>query len=265
MNSGLKERASARRQVRKINRRAAVDKEAFARKRRRIILVIAVLVFVAAEVFTLCFAKYNYDREESKKLADDMSIQLSLISSALRSGNRAIYDDALGAFSFDLRHFNENSYVKREASDFNNRLVDYHNMLINNADFLSELMDLRVAVNMLQNSTNDAKNSSIDAGKVSEIAKNYAEFREGLANIKSQELKEIKKILEDYSNEIIPLIENSAVCISVCSENILNEKRDAISRLIDDKNKELEPLDEKVSAPYNPNALIIDLGEYSKL
>ena len=93
----------------------------------------------------------------------------------------------------------------------------------------------------------------------------YIAMRDGLEKIKSEQLSELKNKLISLSEELIKFTDNTAVCIGICADNTLNEKQTAMNNISERYAKDLADLGEQISEKYNPNSLILDLGEYSNI
>ena len=254
-----------RRAVRRANRIAAVDQEKSKRSFRRVVIIIVACVFLAVECYILSFAKERYDYRRSVVVSDEMVINLSMISSALQNGNMALYDESITEFRANLDIFRKNAYVRHYAEELVEKLDNYSSVLTEDVDIILELLELRVATNIIMSTADDAINSDIDAVKVYYIRDDYTALRDGLEKIHAEPLKAIKEKLISLSDEMIKYSDNAAVCIGVCADNTLAEKQRIINDIASRYNDELNKIGEEISEKYNPNSLILDLGEYSKL
>ena len=257
--------SKGRRAVRRANRIAAVDQEKSKRTFRRCFVVIAALVVIALESYVLSFAKERYDYRESAKISDEIAIELSMISSAFQNGNRALYDETIVSLRFHLNQFQKNAYVRHHAKELAAKLDNYSSVLTEDSDIISELIELRVATNIIMSTANDALNSDIDAVRVYYIRDDFIALRDGLEKIKTEPLQNIKERLISLSDELIKYSDNAAVCIGVCADNTLTEKQKIISDITERYADDLGKQGEAISEKYNPNSLILDLGDYSKL
>ena len=118
-------RRQDRKAVRKANRIAAIDQEKPKRNFRKVAVIIAAAIFVVVESFLLLSSKVHYDYDESVKVAEEMTIQLSMINTSLQTGNKALFEESLTNFREQLNLFEENEYVKKNASDLLGRLQKY--------------------------------------------------------------------------------------------------------------------------------------------
>ena len=198
---------------------------------RRVLAILAVIAFILIEGFVLGSAKYRYDHDQSVITADELSVQLSLISASLQSGNKAIYTQAVKDYHSILIEFSKNYYVRTQAQDLVRALDEYDDRLTVDADFVAQLMELRIVTATISAVSSNAKTSDIDALKVYDIAQNYTNLRDGVEKITAPELAEIAGKLTAMSNEIIQIADRTAVCVSVCTEDVLLEKQNIIETI----------------------------------
>ena len=232
---------------------------------RRVLAILAVIAFILIEGFVLGSAKYRYDHDQSVITADELSVQLSLISASLQSGNKAIYTQAVKDYHSILIEFSKNYYVRTQAQDLVRALDEYDDRLTVDADFVAQLMELRIVTATISAVSSNAKTSDIDALRVYDIAQNYTNLRDGVEKITAPELAEIAGKLTAMSNEIIQIADRTAVCVSVCTEDILLEKQNIIEDIVRRYKDELSELSIAVSEKYSPSQLILDLNNYCKL
>ena len=231
----------------------------------RILATILITAFVIIECFLLSISKIDYDHARSVNIAEEMAIQLSLINTSFQTGNKATYTTAVADFRVALDAFGKNNYVRSNARDFLRSLQQYSRILMEDSECISQIMELRVATSELSNVAEAATESGIDATKVYEIAQNYIDFREGINKIDAPELTDISEKLASLSNEIIQVAEKSAVCVGICQDNILTEKQKAVEDVVVRYKEELSKMSVDISEKYNPNQLILDLGNYSNV
>ena len=232
---------------------------------RRVLAILAVIAFILIEGFVLGSAKYRYDHDQSVITADELSVQLSLISASLQSGNKAIYTQAVKDYHSILIEFSKNYYVRTQAQDLVRALDEYDDRLTVDADFVAQLMELRIVTATISAVSSNAKTSDIDALRVYDIAQNYTNLRDGVEKITAPELAEIAGKLTAMSNEIIQIADRTAVCVSVCIEDVLLEKQNIIEDIVRRYKDELSELSIAVSEKYSPSQLILDLNNYCKL
>ena len=219
---------------------------------RRVLAILAVIAFILIEGFVLGSAKYRYDHDQSVITADELSVQLSLISASLQSGNKAIYTQAVKDYHSILIEFSKNYYVRTQAQDLVRALDEYDDRLTVDADFVAQLMELRIVTATISAVSSNAKTSDIDALKVYDIAQNYTNLRDGVEKITAPELAEIAGKLTAMSNEIIQIADRTAVCVSVCTEDVLLEKQNIIEDIVKRYKDELSELSIAVSEKYSP-------------
>lgn len=232
---------------------------------RRILAIIAVIAFILIEGFVLTSAKYRYDHDQSVIVAEELSVQLSLISASLQSGNKAIYNQAVKDYHSMLIEFSKNYYVRTQAQDLVRALDDYDDKLTVDADSIAQLIELRIATATVSSVAADAKSSDIDALKVYDIAQNYINLRDGVEKITAPELSEVASKLTAMSNEIIQIADKTAVCVSVCTEDVLLQKQAVIEDIVLRYKDEISNLSITVSEKYSPSQLILDVNNYCKL
>ena len=232
---------------------------------RRILAIIAVVAFILIEGFVLTSAKYRYDHDQSVIVAEELSVQLSLISSSLQSGNKAIYNQAVKDYHSILIEFSKNYYVRTQAQDLVRALDDYDDKLTVDADFIAQLIELRIATATVSSVATNMKTSEIDALKVYDIAQNYINLRDGVEKITAPELSEVASKLTAMSNEIIQIADKTAVCVSVCTEDVLLQKQAVIEDIVLRYKDDISNLSIAVSEKYSPSQLILDLNNYCKL
>ena len=144
-------------------------------------------------------------------------------------------------------------------------LDEYDDRLTVDADFVAQLMELRIVTATISAVSSNAKTSDIDALKVYDIAQNYTNLRDGVEKITAPELAEIAGKLTAMSNEIVQIADRTAVCVSVCTEDVLLEKQNIIEDIVKRYKDELSELSIAVSEKYSPSQLILDVNNYCKL
>jgi hypothetical protein len=233
--------------------------------KQRVLAIIVAIIFVAIEAYVLSFAKFRYDHAQSTGIAEELSIQLSLISVSMQSGNKAAYSQALADYRKVLDDFGKNPYVQSRAHDLLTSLQNYSGLHMEESELISQYMELRVATANIETVSDSLKSSEIDAIKVYDFAHTYIDFREGIAKIDAPELADLISKLTNMSNEIIQITEKSAVCVSACQDGALTEKQNTVEDITNRYKDELTKLSLEASEKFNPNQLILDLNNYSKL
>ena len=233
--------------------------------RRRIFAIIMVVTFLVIECYVLFFAKFRYDHEQSKYIAEELSFKLALISASLQSGDKASYMQNLTDYRAILDDFGKNNYVRSREQDLLHRLEEYSSILMDNSELIAQIMELRVAIATISTVSTEAQSGDVDAIKVYDIVQNYTDFRNGLERVDAPEFKDLTEKLFAMSNEVIQVAEKAAVCISICPEATLSEKQQAVETVVAKYKDDIAQLSYSASEKYNPNQLILDLNKYSKL
>ncbi len=231
----------------------------------RIMAVLGAIVFLVIECYVLSIAKFNFEHEQSRYIADELSFQLSIMSAAFQSGDKTTYTKALTDYRAALHDFSKNYYVSKKATDLLHQLQNYSGLLLEDSEYVSQLMEIRVATAAISTAALAAQKDEIDALKVYNIVQNLTNFRDGMAQIETPELKDLAEKLVSMSEELIQVSEKSAACISICSDESLTEKQGAIQNITERYQDDISKLSLAASEKYNPNQLILDLNNYSKL
>lgn len=222
---------------------------------------IIAFIFFGIEVFAVCTAKNQYDYSRAKESAEELSVELGLVSSALDSGNRKLYDDSLSRYRATLSTFSENEYSYRHQAELIKQLRDYNNKLKDSEPEIAEFMELSAALSGLNSELFNADSDKLDAVNFYHIQETFQHLRESLDKMKSEKLTPLKTKLDDFAKDIISLTESSAICISVCPKSSFEGKRDKLKEIKERYAKELNELSKKASEDYNPSEIIIRLGE----
>lgn len=258
-------RRQDRRAVRRANRIAAIDQEKPKRTFRRRVIIIAALFALAAECYVLMLAKVQSDQQASIEISNDLALSLSQLSTALQQGNAAQYTQATIDFRTNLQRFDENSYAHDRATTLINQLKNYDATLVADADIITELTELHLAINKIDDTASSALASIIDAVQLFYLRDDYRDLRTSLNRIQSASLQALKMQLISLSDELINYLDSAAVCINVCAEQTLVEKQNVMQEIYQRYAAELATQSEAISAAYNPNALILALGDYAQL
>ena len=253
-----------RRQIRKANHIAAVDPGRDRRISLRVLLILCAIGFLVGESFLLVYAKRSYEHDTSVELAEKMIVDLSLIDTALRTGDRAVYDKAYAGFHDTLEQFVENEDVKKHSSVLAQQLANYHNVLLDNRE-LAEIINLRTATMKISNSANLVDIEAIDVKNLNQTKKDFEALLVTLEQISTPELTELKEKAITMTKEYIKYLNDAAVCVGVCSSGTIAAKQKQLHSITDKYLADFESLDADYSKPYNPNLLIIELSKYSKI
>ncbi len=258
-------RRQDRRAVRRANRIVAIDQEKPRRIFRRWIVVIVALFVLAAECYVLLLAKAQSDQQNSIQISNEIALNLSQLSTALQQGNAAQYTQATADFRANLQHFEENAYAQRHAVALTTQLKDYDAILVSDAATIAELIELHVVINKINDTASTALTSAADAVQLYYLRDDYRNLRTSLNRVQSASLQTLKAQLINLSDELINYLDSAAVCINVCAEQTLLEKQQAMQEIYQGHVATLSAQSESISAAYNPNALILDLGDYAQL
>lgn len=258
-------RRQDRRAVRRANRIAAIDQEKPKRTFRRWVIIVAALFVLAAECYVLMLAKIQSDQQASIEISNDLALSLSQLSIALQQGNAAQYTQATADFRTNLQRFDENSYVHNHATTLIDQLKNYDATLIADADIITELTELHLAINKINDTASGALASTVDVVQLYYLRDDYRDLRTSLDRVQSASLQALKAQLISLSDELINYLDSAAVCINVCAEQTLAEKQNAMQGIYRHYAAELTTQSEAISAAYNPNALILALGDYAQL
>ena len=255
--------SKVRRKINKINRESERSKNRAERRRKNYakILFVLILLFCAGEVFAVVTAKKEYDHKSARRVAEELSVELGLISSAFRSGNRTLYDHSLERYRGSLSSFADNDYVRAHQSELLNKLRDYDATLKHNSEDTRELLELDAALVGFQSELQGIEFKQLDASNFYQIQQAFQTLRDALVNIKAESNKELRDSIEAYATSMQELSKNSAICVSVCPKESFAEKQKKLESYRDKYLDEFTKLDEAVSNKYNPSQLIVELGK----
>ena len=260
----MSSRRQERKAVRRANRIAAVDPEKPKRIFRRYFSIVLVVIIVIVEGAVLLNAYNEYSRSQSIQLAEDLSVDLSLINSALRQGNRAGYSRQLQDFRDNLKKLNGNTYIMTHNHSLVTKLNAYDKLLEDDAPIIAQMIDINIAISAVTIYANEAQDTDIDAAKIYRLIDSYQNLRNDLAAITVADFTDIKDKMISYIDEMLPYLERAVVCVGVCTGQILEDKQAEISAIIDRHEPEITEISLASSEKYNPNELILELGAYSK-
>ena len=220
---------------------------------------IIAFVFFGVEVFAVCTAKNQYDYDRAKKSAEELSVELGLISSSLNSGNKKLYDDSISRYRATLSEFSENEYSFHRQPELLKKLRDYSNKLKDDDAKISEFMELSAALSAIHSELQLSDAGKLDAANFYRIQETFQHLRDSLDKVQSEDLKDLKAKLDSFAQDIISLSQNSAICVSVCPKSSFEEKQKKIQEIKARYEKDFETLDADVSKDYNPSELILEL------
>ncbi|MBR5418662.1 hypothetical protein IK110_00185 [Candidatus Saccharibacteria bacterium] len=231
------------------------------RKRFAVLLFIIVFAFATFEVAMLFTSKRVHDVARAREDAEEISVELGMISSSFYSGDRALYERSYKRLTSSLVDFSRNDHIRQNYSSINDELEQYHDMLEREAIDIAEFLEMNAALNALSGELEVLDLEKLDAANFYQIQQAFQTLRDSLAKIGSKEYENIKKSLDGYANEIIKLAQSSATCISVCPKKNFSDKLKKLSELKTKYEKEFETLGDDVSKKYDPSSLIVRLGD----
>lgn len=221
---------------------------------------IAAFVFFGAEVFAVCTAKNQYDYDRAKTSAEELSVELGLISSAFNSGNKKLYEDSVARYRETLSDFTNNEYVHLRQADLLNELRDYGNLLKDDQEKIDEFLELSAALSSIHSELQLNQRETLDATNFYHTQETFQRLREALDAIDSEDLKNVKEKLDSFAQEIMSLAEGSAICVSVCPKDSFADKQTKLKEIKERYAKEFESLEFDASEKYSPSELIVKLN-----
>lgn len=233
-------------------------------KRRRnfaIVLFVLILVFFAGEVFAVMTAKNQHDYNTAKNDAEELSVELGLISAALNSGNKTLFDNSLERFGTTLDRFADNDYVGRDQKSLADSLSSYRDTLQNESGNIAELIELSGTLSSLQSNFVNTDFSTLDAVHFYQIEQQYQDLRKALANLQSSDFAELHSQLDGFADRIISLSSSAAVCVSICPRENFDEKLQQLESIKNDYAESFKNIGETLSAKYDPSEYIVKLNQ----
>ena len=221
---------------------------------------IAAFVFFGVEVFAVCTAKNQYDYDRAKTSAEELSVELGLISSAFNSGNKKLYEDSIARYRATLSDFTNNEYVHLRQADLLNELRDYSNLLKDDQEKIGEFLELSAALSSIHSELQLNQRETLDATNFYHTQETFQHLREALDAIDSEDLKNVKEKLDAFAQEIMSLAESSAICVSVCPKDSFADKQTKLKEIKERYAKEFESLELDASKKYSPSELIVKLN-----
>ena len=231
------------------------------RKKYAVLLFVLVLAFVGAEVAILFTSKHSHDVARARADAEEISVELGMISSSFYSGDRALYDRSYQRFNESLSGFSLNVYVKQNHNETYEAIENYRAMLEEKSESIAEFLELSAALNTLSSEIDLINPEKLDAANFYQIQQAFQALRDCLAKIESENYEPIKKKLDAYAGEIIQLSQSSATCIAVCPKESFVDKNRKLADLKTKYQAEFENLGMDISKSLDPSVLIVRLGE----
>ena len=258
MKQGMIEYGRTRHQIRKANREARVD---YQRPKRTLIiavLIVLAILFVIAEICSATYAKQIHDRELAKQLAEDATIELSLINASLISSDQTMLKDAHRKYQDTLTEFNSNAYVTSEQKDLLQQLNDYNTTLVNEEKD-AHLIKLHTAVTMLQKELQAVDLKKVSAKSMNSIKENIEDFRNSLEELDDERFDNAISELTEYSNKLIKIIDKTSVCVGTCSEKTIKSRQEELKKILEEYKTILSDCDSEISDYYSPAKLVESL------
>lgn len=221
---------------------------------------IAAFTFFGVEVFAVCTAKNQYDYDRAKTSAEELSVELGLISSSFNSGNKKLYEDSVARYRETLSDFTNNEYVHLRQADLLNELRNYGNLLKDDQEKIDEFLELSAALSSIHSELQLNQRETLDATNFYHTQETFQHLREALDTIDSEDLKKVKEKLDAFAQEIMSLAESSAICVSVCPKDSFADKQTKLKEIKERYAKELESLELDASKKYSPSELIVKLN-----
>jgi len=231
------------------------------RKRFAVLLFMLVFAFATFEVAMLFTSKHAHDVARARADAEEISVELGMISSSFYSGDRALYERSYKRLTSSLTGFSRNDYILQNFANTSDEIEQYRDMLEQESISIAEFLEMNAALNALSGELEVLDLETLDAANFYQIQQAFQTMRDSLAKIGSKEYEGIKKSLDDYANEIIKLAQSSATCISVCPKTNFSDKLKKLSELKTKYEKEFETLGDDVSKKFDPSSLIVRLGD----
>ena len=255
--------SKVRRKIRKLNRESIRSKKRNEIRRRNyaILLFVLVLTFCAGEMIAVFTAKNHHDYSQAQKSSEELSVELSLISSALKSGNKTLYDNSLARFQSTLTAFLDNDFIRAHHTDLSSKLRDYNKTLGDNRDSVNELLELDAALDSLLLELDEVDTEKLNAVSFYQIQQSFQRLSDTLANLKTKEYEKLRVRIDSFAHQIAELAKNSAVCVSVCPRESFIEKQNQLEKYRKEYADDFENLGNTISEKYNPNSLILELGK----
>lgn len=231
------------------------------RARFAALLFVLVLAFAAFEVVILFTSKRSHDIARARADAEEISVELGMISSSFYSGDRALYERSYERLDKSLVDFSRNFYIKQNHADIYEAVEQYRATLESKDASVAEFLELSAALNTLGAELELLDLEKLDAANFYQIQQAYQSLRDCLSKIQSKDFDEIKKKLDTYAGEIIELAQSSATCVAVCPKENFKDKIKKLEKLKEKHRVALEGLGADISRSLDPSALIVRLGE----
>lgn len=226
-----------------------------------VLVFILTLLFFAVEVFAVCTAKNQYDYDRAKQSAEELSVELGLISSAFYSGNKKLYEDSVLRYQATLSDFTNNEYAHNRQAELVTALRDYSEILKQEQADIDEFLELSAALSGIRSELQLSDAEVLDATNFYHLQETFQRLRDTLDETKSEDLASVKEPLYSFAGEIISLSESSAVCISVCPRDSFSTKQTRLNEIKEKYEEQFTTIGKSVSEKYDPSKLIQRLNQ----
>ena len=233
------------------------------KKRRNyaVLLFVCAMIFFAVEVFAVCTAKSQYDYRRAKETAEELSVELGLISSAIGSGNQKLLDDSIARYRDTLNAFADNEYSHRYQAELLSDLRGYNDLVNNDRAEISEFIELSAALSAIRSELQNNNTDKLDATNFYHLQETFQALESTLGNIKSENLATARQRLADFASDIIELAKSSAVCVSVCPKDSFGDKQAKLNEIKTRYSEEFKSLGLDASKKYDTSELIVRLSK----
>ena len=258
MRQGIIERRRTRREIRKVNRIARVDSRHSQRVLVTVALIIVLITFVVAECFGIVWAKRVHDRNLVRNLADEATIELSMVNTGLMTGDHALLKDSHQKYRVTLAELNANGYMKRDQLKLLDDLNKYDELLSVEEE-KTQLTKLHTAIMIFQEELRNVDSKKISSKSMVELKEHFQDFRDSLDYLDGGQFDEIKAQLSNYSEELIAVVDKISVCVGTCTESTFKTRSGELKEISRKYGKKLAELDASLSDYYSPARLVESL------
>ncbi|MBQ8156969.1 hypothetical protein IJ102_01065 [Candidatus Saccharibacteria bacterium] len=253
MKNTFFEQVTMRRRVRQAKRRSAVDQTRSYRRRVASVLFVIAVLFILLESIGLSFAKNQHDQDRATDISADIVSDLAIISSALQSGNQALYDKSYNQFTHDLAAYLANNYVQYHQADRAAKLKEYYSLLHDNAETIRQLNYLHSMLLQLGNVSRDGEL----AARLSDYRQNLQKLESSLDAVDATELSSAKQELKELSANLKEQLDGIIVCTNICPDHAIDDKRQNFIKSVEAVRQKIDQLNTELNARYSPAPYIL--------
>ena len=258
MKQGIIEYHQTRREIRKANRIARVDTRRNQRLLISIALILFAVLFIIIELLGIMQAKRAHDQELARNLANEAMIELSLVNAGLTSSNQTMLKDAHQQYRKTLEQFNQNDYMKNQQRDLLEQLNNY-DQILSNEEKTAELTKLQIAIMMLEKEIEDTDLKKISTKSMIATKESFEDFRNSLEGLDNKRFIPLISELTNYSNEIVAVLDKTAVCVGTCTEKVFKDRNVELEKIFEKYQNALTSFDAEISEYYSPAKLVESL------